>query len=315
MDPLVLRRSLGKTGIEVSLLTCGTWGLCTEAYGNTFPEQRARTLERAVARGLTTFDMAPVWGEEGEAERSVAAAVGERRSGCVYVTRAGQVQGEHGHTAAFEEESLRAQCEASLQRLATDHIDVWLLHNPVEGHLRQEGVLRTAENLVTEGKVRAWGASVSHVDTVRAALAAGAQVICVPYHVLAQETFDSVADDCAARGVGILVRSVLFHGLLSGAYTPGRRFPIPDHRTARFSHEALSERLKQIAALRPLTRPPALTFTALALRFAVQSPAVGSAIFGPRTPSQVDSAVDAFAGDGALLEDATLNALRVAGYA
>jgi aryl-alcohol dehydrogenase-like predicted oxidoreductase len=309
-QPSLIRRPLGRTGIEVSLLACGTWGLSTESYGAIFPEQRARTFERALARGITTFDMAPVWGEDGASERAAASAVADARDRAVYITRAGQRADHGGLVPDFTAAGLRAQCEGSLTRLATDRIDVWLLHGPEESDLRRDDVLHTAEALVTEGKVRAWGAAVSHVDEARAALTAGAQVLCIPYHVLSTDLFDDVADDCAARGVGLLVRSPLFHGLLSGVYSPGRRFPNADHRAARFSPEALGIRLGQAQALRALVQAPLRTPAGLALRFAATPPAVSAVVFGPRTPAHVDAAVDALEGEAPALDDATLRAVR-----
>jgi aryl-alcohol dehydrogenase-like predicted oxidoreductase len=304
------RRKLGRSGVEVSLLACGTWGLCAESYGAVFPEQRTRTLERALERGITTFDMAPAWGPDGLSERAVAAAVGTRRNEVVYVTRAGQQPHELGFLPDFSAAGLRAQCEASLRTLATDHLDVWLLHNPEEHDLRGDELLRTAEALVTEGKVRAWGASVSHVDQARAAITAGAQVLCLPHHVLSTELLSDVGDDCAARGVGVLVRSPLFHGLLSGVYSPGKRFAASDHRVGRFSPEALSARLTQAASLRALVKPPLRSAAALALRFAAQHHAVGSVVFGPRASAHVDAATDAFEDQALVLDDELLRALR-----
>ena len=88
-------RKLGKTGIDVTELALGSWGLCAESYGKVFPEQRLRTFARAIEQGIRVFDMAPTWGEDGESEREVAEAVGTRRNEMVYITRAGLVPGEH----------------------------------------------------------------------------------------------------------------------------------------------------------------------------------------------------------------------------
>src|SRR5690349_5728368 len=140
-------RKLGTTGLSVGELAVGTWGLSGEAYGKVFPEQRERTLLRALEQGVTVFDMAPSWGENGQSELDVAKAVGKRRDEVTYVTRAGQRPHEASLEPAFTQLQLQAECEASLVRLGTDRLDVWLLHEPRESDLRGEEARAAAEAL------------------------------------------------------------------------------------------------------------------------------------------------------------------------
>ena len=70
-------RKLGATGLELGPLTVGTWGLCDEPYGKTFPEQVSATLTRALEQGITAFDMAPTWGSDGAAEQVEVAGVSD----------------------------------------------------------------------------------------------------------------------------------------------------------------------------------------------------------------------------------------------
>src|SRR3954465_4656486 len=100
-------RKLGNTGIDISEVTLGTWGLFAGAYGKVFPEQQTRTLEVALEQGVRAFDMAPVWGEDGHAERAVAAAVGGRRAEMIYITRAGLRPNEHGFEPDCSAQGLR----------------------------------------------------------------------------------------------------------------------------------------------------------------------------------------------------------------
>jgi aryl-alcohol dehydrogenase-like predicted oxidoreductase len=295
-DPLKTRK-LGNTGIDITEVTLGTWGLFAEAYGQVFPEQQVRTLEVALEQGVRAFDMAPVWGEDGQSESAVAKAVGTRRDEMLYITRAGQVQHEHGLEPSFGAESLRKQCEQSLKRLQTSHLDVWLLHNPREADLRRDETTATAEALVREGKVRAWGASVSNRDDAQAALDAGVQVLCVPFHLLAPRIVWDLESDLLARRVGLLARSTLGHGLLAGRWTSRKRFPPEDHRTSRWSPEALGERVEQLNARRFLLRGPVLTLAQAAQRFVLAHDAVSSAILGARTPGQVEASVHPYTGD------------------
>lgn len=295
-DPLPTRL-LGRTGIKLSALGMGTWGLCSESYGKVFPEQRARTLTRAVDQGLTVFDMAPWWGTDGASEREVKEAVGTRRDEMVYVTRAGLLQRDLAVEAAFDTEALTEQCEASLRRLDTDHIDLWLLHEPSEADLRREELRDAAEGLHKQGKVRAWGVATSSHDVARAALEAGAQALCVPFNLHRPRLVWDLATDASARGVGILARSILMHGLLAGRWNNKKRFAPDDHRTHRWNADALGERVQQTTDLRFLVHGAALSMASAAQRFVLAHDVVTCALIGPRTPGQVEAAINALGGD------------------
>jgi len=295
-DPLA-KRALGRTGLQLSPLGLGTWGLCAESYGKIFPEQRARTLTRALDQGLSVFDMAPWWGSDGASEREVKEAVAARRDEMIYVTRAGIVQHDGSFAPAFDAESLTAQCDSSLVRLGTDRIDVWLLHEPNETDLRREDLRDAAEGLHKQGKIRAWGVSTCQRDVAHAALEAGAQVLCLPFNLHRPQLLWDLATDASARGVGLLARSVLMHGLLAGRWNPKKRFAPDDHRTQRWNADALSERVQQTTDLRFLVHGSALSMASAAQRFVLAHEAVTCALIGPRTPGQVEAAVNALNGD------------------
>jgi aryl-alcohol dehydrogenase-like predicted oxidoreductase len=215
-----------------------------------------------------------------------------------YITRVGRVLGEHGLTSAYSPDLLRAQVEASLTRLATDRIDILLMQHPsIDDHLRDESLRQTLDALKSEGKVRAWGASVSHADDARAALVTGSQVLCVPFNVLLPDIVWDIQSECREAGVGILARSVLMHGLLAGRWGERKRFPADDHRAVRWSHEALAARVRMSEAFKQRAAPSIANMSALGLQFVLAHDDVSSAIFGPRTPAQVVNACEGIAGD------------------
>jgi aryl-alcohol dehydrogenase-like predicted oxidoreductase len=311
-DANIPRRKLGTSGLEISELTMGTWGLIGESYGPVFPEQRERALKRALEQGIGAFDMAPTWGEEGASEREVAAVVvGAERDKVIYITRAGQVALDTGLEPRFDAASLRKECEASLTRLKTDRIDVWLLHEPSEEHLQAEEIRKLVEALVREGKVRCWGASVSSVASARVALECAAQVLCLPFHLLRPELVWDIGGDASARGAGILARSVLSHGLLTGRFTARKRFAPDDHRAHRWSPEALGARVQQASELSFLVNGPVLSLAAAAERFVLAHEVVSSAIVGPRTAGQVEACVHALSGTPYMSESDLLRVRRM----
>ena len=304
-------RNLPRTDLVLDELVLGTWGLCGGGYGRVYDEQRKATLARAWELGVRSFDMAPCWGPDGLSERAVAEQVGARRGEAVYVTRAGKLAAEYGLESDFSASALRQSCEASLSRLNTDHIDVWLLHNPSEQELGRDETRATAEALQREGKLRVWGASVSGESDARAALAAGAQVLCVPFNLLTPRVYWDIEAACSAQGVGVLSRSVLLYGMLAGRFSANKRFGPEDHRAQRWSHDAVRERVRQTHELRDhLHGGPALNVLSLALRFALAQPGVTSAIVGPRTPQQVETLLNAVEGERPALPPEQLTLLR-----
>lgn len=303
MTTPIKTRKLGKTGIELGEIAMGTWGLCAESYGRVFPEQRERTLVRAIEQGISVFDMAPTWGEDGLSEREVAQAVGTRRDEMIYITRAGLKQTELGPDGVFTEEQLIADCEASLKRLNTDHIDVWLLHAPMEADLRRDEPRAAAEKLKQSGKIRAWGASVHHHDTAQAALDAGAEVLCLPFNLFRQHLLRDIAHQVSAQGVGVLAHSVLHYGALAGRWSIKKRFLQDDHRTQRWTPDALAQRVEQVNELRYLVQNPILSMASAALRFVLAHDVVSCAILGPRTPGQVEAAVQSLVGEPYMPEE------------
>jgi aryl-alcohol dehydrogenase (NADP+) len=229
----------------------------------------------------------------------------------VYITRAGQKPGEYGLESDCSASALRAACEASLRRLGSDHIDIWLLHNLSESELGLDDTRATAEALQKEGKLRVWGASVRTESEARAALAAGVQVLCVPFNLLTPSVYWDIEAACSAQQVGVLARSVLLYGLLAARFSPNKRFGPDDHRAQRWAPEALRERVRQAGELRDhLHGGPALSVLSLALRFAIAQSGVSSAIVGPRTPQQVESLLNAVEGERPALPEHQLTLLR-----
>jgi aryl-alcohol dehydrogenase-like predicted oxidoreductase len=301
-EPLKTRR-LGRTGLSLTELGIGTWGLCAESYGRVFPEQRTRTLVRAFEQGLRVFDMAPFWGPDGLSERAVVEAIGDKRADSIYITRAGYRPEEHGLIKDYSATALREQCEASLKRLGTDHIDIWLLHEPAEGDLKREEVRDVVHALQKAGKVRAFGVATADAHVAREALDADAGVLCLPFHLLRPQLVWDLCAEAEARGVGILARNVLFYGLLAGRWNAKKRFTPDDHRAQRFSPEALQERVQQAQDLRFLVHGPVLSMAAAAQRFVLAHDAVSSLLIGPRTPGQVEASVHAISGEPMLAEE------------
>ena len=123
------------------------------------------------------------------------------------------------------------------------------------------------------------------------------EVLCLPFNVLRPEALADISSDCSARGVGVLARSVLLHGMLAGRWSTKKSFVSDDHRALRWSPEALSERVQQVGDLRFLVHGPVLSLASAALRFVLAHDVVSCAILGPRTPGQIEASLQSLQGD------------------
>lgn len=282
------RRPVGDTRVETTQVTLGTWGLAAESYGPVEEDRFSRVVQQALEAGVETFDMAPAWGA-GRSERIVAKAVADARPECTYITRAGATVRDGSWEADFSASALERQCDASLERLNTDRIDVWLLHNPSAAtiHSESERLRELAAALKSDGRIRSFGASVVTTEQALAALDMGVDVLCCPYNAVRRTPVDDVSEKLKSKNVSLLARSILNYGLLSGRWGEARKFAEGDHRAERWNASALRVRVKQAESLRFLVRGDVGSLVAAAVRFALAQESVASAIIGPRSTGQL----------------------------
>lgn len=308
------KRPLGKTGIEVSPIALGTWGLAAKSYGPVDASRFEETVKAAWEAGVTTFDVAPLWGD-GEAERRTALALGEHLNDAVLVGRAGHVKIEGRILAQFDTYIVVQEVEGTLRRLGRGHLDVLLLHQPPAKVLGSHLFDKSITQLKQEGKIRAWGVSVSSLADAELAITRGAEVVSFPHNLLIPDDFLDLAPRIAQEGVGVLARSPLMHGMLAGRWTNDTTFPETDHRRRRWAEPAFRTRLEQVEKLRFLVRPEEkdgiADLATAALRYVLVTPLVSAAIVGARTPEQVRHAVAALpaAADTPLFPQADLEKL------
>ncbi len=301
-------RPLGKTKIEMGEITLGTWGLATSAYGNhpgaddgkTRQEVFESVLQKALDAGVRDFDVAPLW--EGS-EQTVAKLTSSVRQEVRYITRAGAVWKGTQVMTRYEPYDLITDCEASLKRLQTESIDVWLLHNPPEYLLHRDDWASTATRLKEDGKVRAWGVSVGDRASADRALAAGADVIALTYNLLHSDLLHGLTNTIAQNQTGVLAHSPLMYGLLGGRWTTGHTFAEGDHRRDRWSDYALSTRIRQVEKLSFLQSEGEVSLVGPALQYVLGNKSVSSVVVGPRSVKQLSSLLDAAEQSDALSED------------
>lgn len=282
------RRSLGKTGLEIPELSLGTWGLSGDAYGAVDETDQDQVIERALALGMKAFETADAYGK-GAMESRLGRLL-EKHADAIVITKVGTDRSVTPPVKRFDAEYLTRAVKESRERLKRP-IDVLLLHNPSSIALGKKPLQDLLAQLVKDGTVKFWGASVGSAEAGKAAIEAGAQVLELAYSAFHPQDLQGVAALAKEKEVGILARSVLVHGLLCGQWPTTKTFASGDHRRDRWTNDELKKRISQLSALRPTVTGAVTSLRAAALRYALSEERVSSVVLGPKSTIQLDQLV------------------------
>lgn len=301
------KRPLGKTGLVVSELGIGTWGLSGDAYGPVAAEEAERVLRRAIEIGITLVDTSDAYGA-GKMEQLVGKLAKENDE-LVFVTKGGIDRTTDPPRKCFAPDYLRGAVERSLKRLGVEALPLYLLHCPMPETLHMGEATLVLEELKKEGKIRHWGVSAGDEDVARAAIDKGAAVVELAYNLMHPIDLHRLSGDVMVGGTGILARSVLAHGLLAGMWTKERTFEEGDHRAERWTRLELELRVGHLDAVRFLVKNDVHTLRGAAVRFALANHVVSAAILGPRTVEQLEQLIRETGGGPRYLTDDDLRQL------
>ncbi|MBF0143507.1 MAG: aldo/keto reductase [Magnetococcales bacterium] len=210
-------RKLGSTGLEVSEIGCGTWGLSGTtndnfAYGPTTDETSIQTLRSALEAGVTFYDTADLYGW-GHSEKLLGEAFAGHRDRVVIASKVGYTSPEGAQD--FSSDHIRRSLENSLERLRSGHIDLYLLHDPPLAAV--PGALPILESLQREGSIRAFGISArSPQDALAAVKDHGVRAVQFNFNLVDQRAVDiGLFETCVELGAGTILRTPLCFGFLS----------------------------------------------------------------------------------------------------
>ena len=235
-------RALGNTGLEVSEIGFGAWGIGgrtdgATSYGETEDAVSERALATAIDVGINFFDTSNVYGY-GRSERLIGKVFQGCRDRLVIATKAGIKTWDA--QSDFSPDALRASLEGSLARLKTDYVDLLQLHNPTLDELRERPeIVESLRDFISEGKIRAFGASMkSPVEGVVATRDFGFQTVQVNLNMMDVRAVEcGLADNDLDLGRPVIARTPLSFGFLSGRVDRDTVFPDGDHRAAWTSEQ------------------------------------------------------------------------------
>ncbi len=289
-------RKLGRTGLEVSEVGYGAWGIAGDAWLGAKDEESLRALNRAVDLGLNFIDTALAYGE-GHSERLVGKIVAERDETIHVATKVPPKNrvwpapsGLHPDEV-FPGDYVRECTERSLENLGFEAIDVQQFHVWQDDWLGAGDWQEAVEDLKGEGKIRHFGVSINDhqpanaIKLIEAGLVDTVQVI---YNVFDQSPEDALLPACLEYGVGVIVRVPFDEGALTGAITPEATFDEGDFRNEYFRgdrKEQVQERVRAIVSELGVTEDE---IAEVALRYILSHPAVSTVIPGMRSVRNVE---------------------------
>ncbi len=314
------QRVLGRTGLAVSAIGFGGWGIGGNAFGNSYgatdDAESKRAVRRAYDLGCNFFDTSDVYGH-GHSESLLGDVLHDVRPRVIIATKVGgnfynrdvhpllrdRIAQAAGvafgslpadallpvtHDANFTPSYLRFAVQQSLKRLRTDYLDLLQLHNPSLALIRDLSTYELLEDLKREGLIRFYGVSVhppeEGIAAVEATLPDTVQIV---YNLARREAEERFFPAARAAGVGVIVREPLANGLLAGRYTSESVWEAGDIR-ARMPKSHVAQLAALGARVAELATKSSLTAAQLAIKFALDQPAVSTVIVGMKTVAQVE---------------------------
>ncbi|MFD5138455.1 aldo/keto reductase [Streptomyces sp. NPDC058378] len=305
-------RELGRSGLRVSEIGYGAWGIGASSWVGATEDESVRALNRAVDLGVNFIDTARGYGES---ERIVGRVVRERAGDDILVAtkvppknRTWPAPDGVDPDDAFPGDHIRTSLETSLGASGLDHVDVLQFHVWNDEWIGRGDWLETVAALKQEGKIRLFGVSVNDhqpetaLALVRSGVVDSVQVI---YNVFDQSPADALLPACEKHGVGVIVRVALDEGGLTGRITAGTTFPEGDWRNRYFRDDRPAQVEQRVAAIVADLGIAPDEIAENALRFVLSSPAVSTVIPGMRSVRNVER-------NTALSDGRTLNADQLA---
>ena len=255
-------RRLGKGGLEVSELGLGCMGM-SEFYGPRDDEESIATIQMALDQGVTLLDTADMYGPFHN-ERLVGRAIQGRREQVVLATKFGNQRQEDGSFLGINgrPEYVRAACDASLERLGVDHIDLYYQHR-VDPKVPIEETVGAMSQLVEAGKVLHLGLSEAAPATIRRAHAVHPiAALQTEYSLFSREPEAEILPTVRELGIGFVAYSPLGRGMLTGRYRdPGKLQPgdFRNTRYPRFSAANLEHNLRLVDRIEEIAREKGAT--------------------------------------------------------
>jgi aryl-alcohol dehydrogenase-like predicted oxidoreductase len=310
MEGCVHYRRLGRTGLEVSEVGYGAWGIGKSQWIGAEDDESLKALNRAIDLGLNFIDTALAYGE-GHSERLVGQVVKERDETVYVATKVPPKNkvwpapsGLHPDET-FPGNHVRECTEQSLKNLGLETIDVQQFHVWHDEWVGEGDWLEAVEDLKGEGKIRSFGVSINDhqpANAVKLIETGVVDTVQVIYNIFDQSPEDELFPACIENDVGVIVRVPFDEGALAGRVTPETTFDEDDFRSHYFRGERKVEVYERVRTIVSELGVCEEEMAEVALRYVLSHPAVSTVIPGMRSVRNVERNM-AVADGGGLSED------------
>ncbi len=268
---------LGKTDIKVSELGFGAWAIALDWWGKKIEEDEAkRMLKKAYDVGINFFETGDMYGK-GKSERLIGEVFRDMRDEVVISTKygydfRGAEQIGHGELPQkFDEDFTRMALRDSLERLQTDHLDMYGLHNPKLAHIRDDSIFSALDSFIADGSIKTYQVALGPAigwmqEGLEAMDRPNISAVQTVYNILEQTPGNELMRKAEEKNVGILVRVPEASGILTGKVNADTKIDEKDHRSVR-KGEWIKASLEKVEQLRPIAERNGLNITELAMRF------------------------------------------------
>lgn len=277
---------LGKSDIKVSEIGFGAWTIALDWWGKKIEDDEAkRMLKKAYDLGINFFETADMYGK-GKSEKIIGEVFKKMRDDVVISTKYGynfENVEQIGHKELpqrFDPEFTESALKNSLNRLQTDYIDVYGLHNPKLNHIRDDKIFQVLDQKIKEEKIKAYQVALGPAigwtqEGLEAMNRKNVSAVQTVYNILEQTPGNELIENAAKKNVGILVRVPDASGILTGKVKADTKIDEKDHRSVR-KGEWIKASLSKVEQLRPIAARNDLTITELAIKFILSKNAVSS---------------------------------------
>ena len=289
-------RTLGKTGLKVSEIGYGAWGIGKSLWIGASDEESAKALHRSIDLGLNFIDTALGYGD-GHSERLVGSVVKERPEMIYVATKIppkNQVWPAPSGvpvSETFPAEHVIACTEQSLSNLGLERIDVQQFHVWSDEWVNQGDWLEAVQKLKRQGKIHSFGVSINDhqpENAIRLIETGAVDVVQVIYNIFDQSPEDKLFPACEQHQIGVIARVALDEGGLTGKITPDTKFEAGDFRSGYFRDDRKEQVYKRVQNIVSDLDVPIDQMAETALRYVLSNPAVSTVIPGMRSVRNVE---------------------------
>ena len=279
---------LGKSGIEVSEIGFGAWTIALNWWGKEIDEDEAkRMLKKAYDVGINFFETGDMYGK-GKSEKLIGEVFKDMRNEIVISTKYGydfrnvEQIGHNELPQRFDPEFTEMALKNSLERLQTDYVDVYGLHNPKLKHIRDDTIFQTLDKFIEDGKIKTYqtalgpaiGWTQEGLESMKRPNVSAVQTV---YNILEQTPGNELLENAVKNDVGILVRVPDASGILTGKVNADTKIDEKDHRSVR-KGEWIKASLQKVEQLRPIAERNGLNITELAIKFILSKKGIASVL-------------------------------------